>query len=137
MFNNPNRAHDRNPTAAQTVSLRKNEILNLHANLAKAESSLAVQTRTEKTGFAQFPHRQRVPSITSPACECGWNSQTAKHIIRHSSLQPHRRRMLEKAGTRDYRTLVTTPKGLKAVTKWSMKLGLMSQYSLVTEQLYQ
>ena len=32
---------------------------------------------------------------------------------------------------------VSTSKGLKAVTAWLMKLGLLSQLSLATEQLYQ
>lgn len=48
--------------------------------------------------------------------------------------------MLEDAGTTDYKTLVevvATPKGLKAVTAWLMTLGLSSQFSLATEQLYQ
>lgn len=107
--------HDRNPTAAQTAGLAKKERLDLHTDLAKAESALAVQVRTEKIGFAKFLHQQHVPSAISLACDCGWNSQTAKHIIRHCSLRPHRRRMLEEAGTA---TLVTTPNGLKIVTAW-------------------
>lgn len=123
------RSHDRNPFAAQTVSLLKKERLDLNANLAKAESSLAVQTHKEKTGFAQFLYRQRVPAVASPACDCAWDSQTAKHIIRHCSPRPHRRRMLEEAGTTDYRTLIATPKCLKAITAWLMKLGLLSQLS--------
>lgn len=32
--------------------------------------------------------------------------------------------------------LVSTPKGLKLVTAWLMKSGLLSQFSLGTEQLY-
>ena len=131
------RKHDRNRTAAQMASLLKKERLDLHGNLAKAESSLAVQIRTEKIGFAQFLHRQRVPAVTSPACDCGWHSQTAKHIVRYCSLRPHRQRMLEEAGTMDYRKIVSTPKGLKAVTSWLMKLGLLSQFSLAAEELYQ
>ena len=45
--------------------------------------------------------------------------------------------MVEEAGTTDYRALVATPKGLQAVTAWLMKLGLLSQFSLAAEQLYQ
>ena len=105
--------------------------------MAKAERSLAVQIRTEKKVFAHFLHRERVPSVLSPACECGWNSQSTKHIIRHCSLRSTRQRMLEEAGTTDYRKLVTTSKGMKLVTKWLMKLGLLSQFSLSTEELYQ
>lgn len=42
--------------------------------------------------------------------------------------------MLEKAGTTDYRTLVTPSEGLKVVTARLMKFGLLSQFSLATEQ---
>ena len=82
--------HDCNPTAAQAERLPKKERLDLHANLAEAESSLAVQIHTEKIGFAKFLHQQRGPSSTLPAYDCGWSSQTAKHIIRHCSLRPHK-----------------------------------------------
>ena len=131
------RKHNRNPTVAQTAQLLKKERSEIHGSLAKAESSLAAQIRTEKIGFAQFLHQQRVPAVTSPACECGWHSQTAKHIIRHCSLRSNRQRMLEEAGTTDYGKAVSTSKGLKAVTAWLMNLGLLSQFSLATKQLYQ
>ena len=76
------------------AQLLKKERLDLHGNLAKAESSLAVQVRTEKIGFAQFLHRLRVLAVTSPACDCGWHSQTAKHIAWYCHLRPHRQWIL-------------------------------------------
>ena len=85
---------------AQTAQIAKKERLDLHLNRAKAESWVVVQIRTEKIGFAQFLHRQRVPAASSPACDCRWHSQTAKHIIRYCTLRPHRRRTLEEAGIR-------------------------------------
>lgn len=36
------KSHDRNPNVAQMAPLSKKEKLDLHANLARAESSLAV-----------------------------------------------------------------------------------------------
>ena len=39
----------------------------MHENMAKAESALAVQIRSEKIGFAKFLHTRRVPGVTSPA----------------------------------------------------------------------
>ena len=68
------------PTAALTTPLSKKRLC-MHEGLAKAESSLATQIRTEKIGLADFLHRRRVPTVTSPACQCGWHRQTAKHII--------------------------------------------------------
>lgn len=84
------KAHEHDPTAAQAASLSKKERPDIHADLVKAENALAVQIRTEKIGFAQFLHRRRVPTVTSPAYDYGWHSQTAKHVIRHCSLRPNR-----------------------------------------------
>ena len=99
-------------------SLHKRKRLKLHEDLAKAESALAVQIRSEKMGFAKFLHTRRVPGVTSPACDCGWHSQTANHIIRWCPLRNDRNRLLANAETEDYRVLITTPKGLKLTTKW-------------------
>lgn len=53
----------------------------LHEGLAKAESALAIQIRTEVIGLANFLFKMRVPGVASPACGCGYHRQTAKHII--------------------------------------------------------
>lgn len=97
----------------------KGEHTSYMGNLAKAESSLVVQIRTEKIGFAQF-----LASAARSSC----HSQTAKHIIRYCILRPHRRRMLEEAGTTDYKKIVSTSKGLRAVTAWLMKLSLLPTF---------
>ena len=53
----------------------------LHHGLRKAESSLAIQLRTEKVGFAAFLHTHRVPGVIPPACRCGWRKEDPKHVI--------------------------------------------------------
>lgn len=106
--------HDRSPTIAQTAQLRRKERLAVHANLAKAESPSAVQIRTEKIGFAQFLHRQRVHICKiAGACEL-WmelkNSQTHYSPIRTDNS------CWRKLGTTDYRNPKTTSKrALKVV----------------------
>lgn len=72
------RSYDRNPTTGQTVSPSKKKRLNLDTTV----NSLATQMRAEKSGFAQFLHRQRVPAVACPAYDCGWHSQAARHILR-------------------------------------------------------
>ena len=59
----------------------KTAALRLHANLPKPHSSLLTQIRSGKIGLAAFLHKCRVPSFESPACPCGWQWETAKHII--------------------------------------------------------
>ena len=59
----------------------KTATLRLHAGLPKPHSSLLTQIRTGKIGLAAFLHQCRVPGFESPACPCGWQWETAKHII--------------------------------------------------------
>lgn len=56
-----------NPVVVFTTPLSKAR-LRVHEGLAKAESS---QILTEKIGLADFLHRYRVPTVTSPAYSCG------------------------------------------------------------------
>ena len=73
------------PTEAQLGSLSRTR-LKIHNNLMKAESALTTQIRTEKIGLANFLFNRRVPGVMTPACSCGWQKQTAKHIILHCRL---------------------------------------------------
>lgn len=108
--------------------------LKLHEGLAKAESALAVQIRTEVIGLASFLFRMRVPGVTSPACNCGYHRQTAKHVIIDRPL--HNRSQLRSAsGQLDFRTLTGTNTGLKKVTKWLMKTGLLKQFDWASDFL--
>lgn len=127
------KSHERDPTAAQAASLSKKDRLDLHAGLAKEESALATQIRSEKKiGFAQS---SRVPAVTSSACDCGWHSQAAEHVIRHFNLRPDRQRMLEKAGTLGYRNLISRLESSHQVGD-EIRPG-PSQFSLATQHLYQ
>ena len=113
--------------------------LRLHTGLARAESSLATQTRAEKIGFASFLYKRHMPGVTTetcPLCERG-NKQTAKHILMFcSKFNESRRHMLDAAGTQDYCQLVEFPEKLRRAVKWLMQLGLLGQFSLARECLY-
>ena len=93
------------PTEAQQASLDKKR-LKIHSNLAKAESSLATQIRTEKIGLANFLFNRRVPNVNSPACICGWPRQTAKHAIMHCQLIDGRNELVNQVKTNNYRTII-------------------------------
>ena len=53
----------------------------LHSSLPKAHTSILTQIRTGKIGLAAFLHKCRVPGFSSPAHRCGWQQETAKHVI--------------------------------------------------------
>ena len=110
----------------------------LHAELAKAESSLVVQMRTGVIGFADFLHRMGVPGYETPGCHCGHMRQTAKHILLFCPQYTRGRAgMLRDAGTTDFQTLTSTGRGVKAACRWLINLGILGQYRLAAELLYQ
>ena len=123
------------PTPAKSGSLSKKRI-KLHETLAKAESALAIQIRSEKIGLAAFLHRHRVPDVSSPNCSCGWHKQTTKHVIMFCNLNDYRKTLLNTIGTNNYRLITESSKAMKLVTKWLMKTGLLSQFSLTAQHLY-
>ena len=123
-----------NPANALTSPLSKAR-LRIHEGLAKAESSLATQIRTEKIGLAAFLHRQCVPTVTSPACPCGWRRQTAKHVIMFCPLYDVGSRGSVGAPS-NHNKLVNTARGLKNITSRLIKTGLVAQFSVAAEQLY-
>lgn len=125
------------PVIAQSEPLTKKSRLKLHKDLTKAESALAVQIRSEKIAFAQFLYNRRVPTVLSAECDCGWESQTAKHVIFFCPLRTGRACLLAEAETNNYKQLPATCKGLKIATKWLMNQNMLTQFSLATQTLYQ
>ena len=108
----------------------------LHAQLTKAQSALAIQIRTEKIGFRDFLYQRKVPSINGPWCDCQRGRQTAKHIIAYcTKYSTERSRMYEQTGLRDYTQTVSTAKGLKIVTRWIIKSGMLEQFRRAAELL--
>ena len=128
------RATKSDPSASLTAGLSRKR-LQIHEGLARAQSSLATQIRTEKIGFADFLHKQRVPTVTSPACPCGWHRQTAKHVIMFCPLQDLGGKG-PPGSLANFNSLVNSAQGLKIVTSRLIKSGLLAQYSVAAEQLY-
>ena len=86
---------DKRPTAYNTWPQ-----LNIHYNFTKAESSLAIQLYTEKTGLNAFLASHKVPGITA-SCLCGHPKQTVKHIILFCPKHHNRTTFLGSANTSD------------------------------------
>ena len=66
---------------------------------------------------------------------CGAQSETPKHVI---IFCPNRAtdwvEMLMNAGTSHYNQLLTTGKGLKAVTKWFLRHGGLAQFTRARDE---
>lgn len=108
-----------------------NKVLRLRTGLSAAEATVATLVRTGKIGLNGFLFDMKVPGVTSPACSCGWRRQTAEHVVIFCpEWREGRARMLRKAGTEDFLTLVSTNKGLKAMCPWIIAKGYLGQFSL-------
>ncbi len=106
------------------------DVLALHQHLQKLVTALAVQLQTGKNSFNDFLYQARVPSVLSPLCSCRFGHQTAKHIIIHCrNFMAATHALRDNQGPLpDYKQLVTTPTGLKKVTRWVIERGILGQY---------
>lgn len=105
----------------------------LHETFSKATSALVTQIRTEKIGLNAFLTERRVPGY-SATCPCGWQRQTAKHILLYCLTYADRREKLYTlAGTRDYRKMLVTPRGARAAASFIQATGLLAQFQLGIE----
>jgi hypothetical protein len=115
------------------------KVLRLHQGLQKAESSILIQARTEKTDLAQFTRSRKVPEVVTSICRCGSGPETAQHVVLHCSLENERQGLLRRGdagGTLDYRWLTNTNQGAKRMSKWLIQSGRLPQFSLASTLLY-
>ena len=124
----------RNPTSTRIKKIEKSTI-QLHQEFAKAESVLATQIRIENVELANFLYKRRVSGIESSACLCDHQRQTMKHII--VSCSQHDRTEIEnERESMNYRSLTNTTAELKKLTKWVMKLRILTQFTVTHEHLH-
>jgi hypothetical protein len=106
----------RHKPLAQKTS-RGTDLPSRHRNLSKSESIMTILLRIEKIGLRDFLFIRNVPEITTPECPCGEGRQTPKHIIIHCSAYVQgKTQKFRGAGTMNYRKILSTQKGLEAVT---------------------
>ena len=110
--------------------------LRLHAGLSKAQSSILTQVRTGKIGLAAFLCKRRVPGVPTPACSCGAQWETARHVVMDCpQLQHARCNLFATASTTDYQVLISRPRPAAALTSWILRHGILPQFSWAQEQL--
>ena len=64
--------------------------------------------------------------------------ETASHVIGFCSRFEETRRIIAdpQTGRIDIKTLTSTPKGVRRLAKWFIKLGLLPQFALAEQLLY-
>jgi hypothetical protein len=107
-------------------------VLKLHKGLSKAQSSIAIQLRSGKTGLAAFLHWRQVPGYPSPICPCGQGSETPKHVMIHCPKHTDTCHELETNGRVDLSQIMTTPVGIQRVTAWWLGHDILPQFQLAS-----
>jgi exonuclease III len=101
----------------------------IHKGLSKATSALITQIRTEKIGLNGFLSDRKVPGYL-PTCPCGWQRQTAKHIIMDCTLYQWKRdELFARAGTKNYQQMLVTTRGCRLAAQFLQGTGLLAQFS--------
>ena len=103
--------------------------LNIHHNLTKAESSLAIQLRIEKTGLNTFLASHKVPGIAA-SCLCRHPRQTIKYIILFCLEYYNCITFLSLANTLDLHYILSNKDILYKALHWFLQQGLLLQFQL-------
>ena len=110
--------------------------LDYHRGLEKAESSAAIQLRTEKIGLNHFLFTRKVPGVLDPGCPCGARKQTGKHVLLFCpDYQEGRIDLIREAGTSDYNQILSTPQGIRLAARQFVRMGALPQFSVANEQM--
>ena len=124
-------------SAAEAVSQPPDRrVLALHKGLHKAESSVLTQLRTGKIGLADFLHKAGVPEVESTECSCGQGRETPRHITVFCPRYRDARKELRVGGHVDFNELLTTAEGVRKVTRWWIKRGILEQFRLASELIH-
>lgn len=111
--------------------------LKLHEGLAKAESSVLVQARTDVIGLREYLHRRKVPTISSPYCEgCGGDRfcETPAHLLVACERENERRTWRRSTS---FKAMVSDPLLVKRTTSWIIKSARIGQFQLARRLLYE
>ena len=118
-------------------------ILDLHDDLTKELSSLAIHLRTKKIDLRQFLHRRKISDYDSSRCECRIEDQTVEHVLLHCSEHRELRRNLwtkerNKASWNELRLkhILTNFFSLKKTVNFIKEIELIDQFRAHTDEEY-
>ena len=107
---------------------------NLHRNLKRAQSSIAIQIRSEHIGLKSYLYRRKVPGVDNPRCPCGYPSENVKHAVMACPLRVKGRAdVWRKATIRSFEAMMNDPKDLARITQWILDQEWFEQFRLVGE----
>lgn len=106
----------------------------LHRNLTRAQSSIAMQIRSEHIGFNSYLYRRKIPGVATPSCPCGYPSQNVKHMVMVCPRwSKGRGEVLRKTKTRSFEEMANNQEDIARITQWIQKEGWLEQFRLSGE----
>lgn len=104
----------------------------IHQNLSRAQSSIAMQIRSEHIGLNSYLYRRKVPGVDSPKFQRGYPSQNVRHMIMTCpQWVKGRGEILRKSKDRSYEAMINSPADLARITQWILNEGWLEQFRLV------
>ncbi len=101
-----------------------------HASFTRAESTLAVQLRTGRTGLREYLYKRHVHDITTPTCACGRANETIEHVVLFCvKYAQERRALLARLPHLQLDALLRSPVTLTILTRWIISIGRLEQFS--------
>ena len=106
----------------------------IHQNLTRAQSSIAIQIRSEHIGLNAYLYRRKVPGVDEPRCQCGYPSQNAQHMVMVCpQWTKGRGDVLRKARNRTFEAMMDSPEDVGRISKWIQAGGFIEQFRLTRE----
>jgi exonuclease III len=116
------------------TSMPNRDVLKLHRDLFKAESSALIQFRTGRTGLNRFLASMRVPNV-DPQCKCGFVQETPRHVLFYCNLEDDRRPWRRRTDLREFVLLLSSPDTAKDIARWILGIERLSQFKLANNLL--
>jgi hypothetical protein len=102
----------------------------LYEGLPKHVATAAFLLRVEVLGLRAWLYKTGVPNAL-PQCDCGWHSQTVRHVIIHCPLLTQQRTELYAAAqTNNLTDILSRPDGVQAAGRWLLACGLLPHLRL-------
>ena len=106
----------------------------IHQNLSRAQSSIAIQIRSEHIGLNSYLYRRKVPGVNNPKCQCGYPSHNVRHMVMACPKWARGRgKILQKSKDRSYEAMIQSPEDVARITKWISDKGYLEHFRLVSQ----
>lgn len=106
----------------------------LHRNLTRAQSSIAMQIRSEHIGFNPYLIQRKVPGVDTPCYPCGYPSQNVEHMIMACpQWSKWRGDWLRRAKKRSFQGMMNSHEDIARITQWILNQEWLEQFRLVRD----